>query len=224
MNHSEFENNPLPESYIVDIPFYGNMPSEIAPYGEYCHQMCVKMILESLMPETVFGLDELVHITGKRRGGTYPTHTLIWLVEHGFEVVQRASFDWEAFRDRGPEYYAELGEGQLNYNARSDLEYEQRAVDSFLNTVNVIRERPTVDDIKRAIVEGWYVRVGVDAGVLNPEKQGYFGHSVVPIGYEENDILFHDPGLPQRQARRETIECFQAAMDSFGGIMDQIRL
>ena len=67
------------------------------------------------------------------------------------------------------------------------------------------------------------MRVSVDAGILDPSKGGYFGHSVVVLGFEDDKVIFHDPGLPSQAYRRERREVFQGAMDSFGGMMDLIK-
>ncbi len=217
-----------PRSLLLDVPFYPNIGrSTYAPYGAYCQQVCFKMILGAMLPgvERNLTLPDLEAITGKSEGGTFPTHYLMWFADSGFEVKQRASFDWLAFRDKGINYYRELfGEQHAAFNARSDLAHEQRVVDDFLSVVPVVAERPTVADIRQLLREGWYLRAGVDAGILDAQKDGYFGHSVVPIGYDGDDIIFHDPGFPPQEARHENAELFQAAMDSFGGILDQVRL
>jgi uncharacterized protein YvpB len=49
------------------------------------------------------------------------------------------------------------------------------------------------------------------------------GHSVVIVGFEDDNVVFHDPGLPAMAARHETKKLFQEAMDSFGGELDAIR-
>lgn len=186
-------------------------------YGEHCLQVSLKMILGILEPEKEYDLKELEAITHKGPGGTFASHYLMWLSKRGFDVVRVSSFDWEAFRDKGVDYFAELGKDQLAYNSHSNLDYERSVINDFLASVPTLRRRPTVSDIKTAFEEEWQVRVSIDAGVLDPTKTGYFGHSVVALAVEGGDIVFHDPGLPGRAYRREPTEAFQRAMGSFGG-------
>ncbi|HEX6258593.1 MAG TPA: hypothetical protein VFZ48_03875 [Candidatus Saccharimonadales bacterium] len=205
------------------VPFFENLESENAPYGEHCLEVCVKMILAHLEPEKEYTLDELEKITNKGPTVTFASHYLMWLQRRGFNVMQIANFDWEAFRDEGADYYAKLGDGQLDFNTRGDLERERGVVDDFLASVPVLKRHPTVNDIATALDEKWLVRVSIDGGKIDLAKKGYFGHSVVVLGVEGDSVIFHDPGLPAQAYRRERREVFQGAMDSFGGMMDLIK-
>jgi hypothetical protein len=221
--HEHVYNERLSESRPSPVPFYKNIESINAPYGEHCLEVCLKMILGTLEPEKKYTLGELESITNKGPAVTFASHYLMWLQRRGFNVMQIANFDWEAFRDEGADYFAKLGDGQLDFNTRSDLERERSVVDDFLTNIPVLKRNPTVNDIVTALDEKWLVRVSVDAGILDPVKGGYFGHSVVTLGLENNRVIFHDPGLPGQAYRSEPKEIFQAAMDSFGGMMDLIK-
>ena len=87
----DFPKIPLPErSFLRRIPFYSNIndqfaPKEDSPFGGYCHEMILKMILKDTFPDRDFSLLELKQITRRRQGSTFPTHSLINLQKMGFE-------------------------------------------------------------------------------------------------------------------------------------------
>jgi hypothetical protein len=112
------------------------------------------MILGVLEPEKEYSLEELEGITHKGPGGTFASHYLMWLSKRGFDVVRVSGFNWEAFRDRGIDYFAELGKDQLAYNLRSNLDYERSVIDDFLASVPTIRRRPTIMNLPRAHARG----------------------------------------------------------------------
>ncbi|MDF2460788.1 MAG: hypothetical protein K0S68_191 [Candidatus Saccharibacteria bacterium] len=209
----------------TNIPFYPSFPTKKYPEGEDCLQMCLKMMLGVLMPGREFTLTELERVTKKvPDGGTFATHYLIWLVDQGFEVKRWDTHDWAAFGREGIEYIRRvLGEEIAAYNAKiADVAAEQTVVPEFLRKVTIVPERPTVDTAERLLNDGWLVRIAVNQRLLN-RRPGFVGHSVVLVGFEGDDVIFHDPGLPAHANRRESRAHFQQAMESYGSELDAIR-
>jgi hypothetical protein len=187
--------------------------------------MSLKMMLGVLMPEREFSLAELEEITHKQPdAGAFATHHLIWMVENGLEVQHWDTHDWPAFRDDGLDYIRRtVGDDAANYAATgSDIPAEQAVIDRFLEVVPMIKKKPRIADMEQLFDEGWLVRAGVNSRVLN-NRDGYVGHSVVITGFEDDDVIFHDPDVPGTANRRSPRELFQAAMDSFGGEIDAVR-
>lgn len=210
----------------TDIPFYPSFATKAFPEGEHCVVMSLKMILAVLMPERKFTLKELENIAHKSpEGGAFATHYLIWLADQGFEIKRWDTHDWKAFEQEGIEYIRRtIGDEAAEYTAKTaDIPYEQSVVDEFLSKVTLIRQKPTMEIAEQAFREGWTLRAPVNSRILN-RREGYMGHSVVIIGFEGDDVIFHDPGLPPEAARRESKSLFQKAMDSFGGELDAIRV
>jgi hypothetical protein len=208
-----------------DIPFYASFPTPKWPEGEHCVQMSLKMILGVLMPGREFTIEELERITHKVPGaGSFATHHLIWLVEHGFDVQRWDTYDWPAFRDEGLEYIRRtLGEDAAKYAANSsDIPSEQAVIDQFLDKVPIIKRHPKIANVEKLFNEGWLVRTPINSCIIN-HKPGYIGHSVVITGFDADSVIFHDPDLPGTPNRRVSRELLQEAMDSFGGEIDAVR-
>lgn len=187
--------------------------------------MSLKMILGVLMPERQFTIEELEKITGKAtEGGAFATHYLIWMVDQGFEVKRWDTHDWKAFEREGVDYIRRvIGDGAADYVAEfADIPYEQSVVDEFLEKVRLVPQKPTVDMAEKAFRDGWLLRAAVNSRILN-NREGYMGHSIVITGFDGDEVIFHDPGLPAEANRRASREVFQRAMDSFGGELDAIR-
>lgn len=209
----------------TDIPFYESFATPGHPTGVHCIEISLKMILGALMPGREFTVEELEAITGKQpEKGAWEMQYLIWLVDNGFEVQHWATFDYGAFEKEGIEYIRRAyGDETAEYQLReSDVPGAQKMIKPYLEKVTNVKKSPAVADIKDLMDDGWIVRASVNSRLLQG-KDEYYGHSVVVIGFEGDDIIFHDPGLPPVRARRESCELFQRAMDSFGGEIDAIR-
>jgi len=209
----------------TDIPFYPSFATKAFPEGEHCVVMSLKMILGVLMPEHEFTIEELEKITHKApEGGAFATHYLIWLADQGFEIKRWDTHDWKAFEKEGIEYIRRaIGDEAAEYTAKSaDVPYEQSVVDEFLQKVTIVKQKPTIEIAEQAFQEGWLLRAPVNSRILN-RRSGYEGHSVVIVGFDGDDVIFHDPGLPAKENRRESRQLFQKAMDSFGGELDAVR-
>ena len=67
-----------------------------------------------------------------------------------------------------------------------------------------------LEDLKHTLKSGNPVIVLLDAGILYGGIQG-FGHFVVVTGFDSNDIIYHDPDIPDGQDARCSIEIFMQA-------------
>lgn len=210
----------------LTIPFYPNQATPSHPEGAYCQEMSLKMLLGYFEPTRIYELAELEKITDRtpEKSGWEMAYTL-WLMEHGYEVKRFSAFDYKAFQKKGLEYIREeYGDETAEWqNANSDVPKAQAQVASYLARVDLVSKKPTIEDIKQVMQDGYLVKVAVDSGDLN-NLGNYVGHFVVVTGYDDTSIWFHDPGLPPLENRHVSYELFQKAMDSFGGEMDAIRL
>lgn len=182
------------------------------------------MILGFFEPNKRYSLTDMEQITDKQpEKGTWEMQWSLWFVNHGYEVKHYSNFDYTAFQNKGVEYIREaFGDEIASWQEEnSDFEEAMRLTPEYLARIEVIPEQPTIQDIKDAYSNGYLAKVCVNQSTLN-SKKGYVGHSVVVTGFDDENIWFHDPGLPALENRKVSHELFQKAMDSFGGEMDVI--
>ncbi len=67
-----------------------------------------------------------------------------------------------------------------------------------------------IDDLKQETKEGRPVIVLIDPSHLYGGISG-FGHFLVIIGFEDKDIMYHDPDVPEGEFMRCNLETFQRA-------------
>ena len=67
-----------------------------------------------------------------------------------------------------------------------------------------------IDDLKYSLKNGKPVIVLLDPGILYGGIQG-FGHFVVITGFDNNNITYHDPDIPDGQDAKCSIEIFMQA-------------
>ena len=108
---------------VKKIPFFANLPD-----GTHCYQSALKMIL-TYFTQKDFSFAELDQISGKLEGKwTWPTTSLIWLLDNGFEIKLIEEFNYESFGKEGKDYLIKrCGEEVANaQEANSDLPREQK--------------------------------------------------------------------------------------------------
>lgn len=181
-----------------DVPFFENTPDDT-----HCFQAALRMVLKYFRPEQDFSWEDLEGITAKKGDlWTWPTAGLMWLQDEGFKVRVVESFDYEDFIERGGSYLVEtfgkdVGGAQV---AHSDIEQERRLAKGLLEKVNVEKRIPELVEIESSLRDGWLVICNVNSMLLN-HKSGYVGHFVVVIGYDNDSLKIHDPGLPGLEGR-----------------------
>ncbi len=207
------------------IPFYQAFPTPGHPKGVHCVETALKMILGYFEPDREYSINELEKITAKKpEKGSWSFDWSIWFVAQGYNIKHYSTFDFEAFKRDGVEYIRrdygdEIADWQLT---NSDIGRARSLVDEYLEKVEIVNRKPTIEDIRSEISQKSVVKPMVNSNVLNNMK-GYEGHSVVVLNIDNEYIWFHDPGLPAFKNRKINHEKFQSAMNSFGGEMDVIR-
>ena len=186
------------------VPFYPNLPDDT-----HCNQAALRMMLKYFLPDCEFSWEELEKMTAKMPGkATWPAQMLINLADMGFDVVMVESFDAEAFVKDGGDYLkrefgAETAEWQI---ANSDIPQEQRLYKKLLNSrVNYQKRIPLMGDIRDYLKRGYLVKLTLNSRKLN-HRQGYVGHSIVVYDINDENVTFHDPGLPAKESRIESLE------------------
>lgn len=171
------------------------------------------MILKFFWPDKEFSFEQLDEITGKYPdGSTWAAQGHVWLVEQGFEVAYWTLIEWEKFAADGSDYLAkefgqEVAEWQI---ANTDIEKEQARAQTALRKVPTYQKEPHIADIMRFLDEGYLIKCTVNSSKLN-NRDGYAGHVIVVKGYQDGQLIIHDPGLPPLKDRRISYDDFEEA-------------
>jgi len=205
----------------INVPFVSNTADDT-----HCLQAAYMIIAKHFDQTFSIDMGEWSELTGYEEDlGTWANAGLVWFKEHGYDVFHYELFDFEEFIKRPKGYLIEVhgkDAGIWGYNHTNvpvEIERMKKLIASGISE----RRRPTMDDIKRFIDDGYLVRVTVNCGTLNRDRK-YVGHAVVVIDYDETHIHFHDPGLPPIPNRRVTFEEFEAAWSDQEKELDAIRL
>lgn len=188
--------------------FYPNKSDDL-----HCSQAVIRMILKHFLPEKKFSWDEIDKLTGFKKGlWTWDLKSSIELAKMGFNVYDKALFDYERFsKEKGQylieRYGKEVGEAQIK---NSDILSETKRIREYLKLVKTDNTIATLRDIKRLLKDGYLVVCNVNSRVL-ANKKGYVGHFVLVFDVGDNKILLHDPGLPPKPNRKVPVSIFQKA-------------
>ena len=192
----------------LDIPFYANTKD-----NTHCFQAALKMVLKYFKPEENFTFEQLDKVTAKVEGlWTWPMAGSIWMQENGFEVVDVEEFDHDKFANEGisymeKEFGKEVADAQEKH---SDIEQEQRFSKIFLEKVAVQKRIPVLEDLRKFLKKGYLIICNVNSKALK-EIQGYSGHAVVIIGFDESNFFIHNPGLPAIENQKVSFKLFEKA-------------
>jgi hypothetical protein len=190
------------------VPFYSNTKDDT-----HCYQAALRMVLGRFKPEVTYSFEELDVLTDKIDGKwTWPQAGLVSLIEKGFEVVIIDAFDYERFVNEGvqhleDEYGKEVAKEQESH---SDIPNAIKNIQKMLKHNIRIEDTPSLELLRKYIDDGYLLICNVNSSLLNG-KEGYVGHFVVVYKMDENNITFHDPGLPAKKARTEMLDKFYDA-------------
>lgn len=190
------------------IPFFANLAD-----GTHCYQAALKMILTHWTGgEPSF--DDLDRLSGKREGKwTWPTASLIWLMEQGFELKLIETFSFEDFAKEGKNYLVrkcgqEVADAQ---EQNSDLPREQELAVQFVKKGGRVDFRiPEWKDLENLFKDDYLMICNINANCLY-NHPGYSGHFVVPVTMDEESVTLHDPGLPPAPFLKVSREQFEKA-------------
>lgn len=203
------------EREIRDVPFVGNPDDRCVP-------ATIGMVLGYFMPEKHFSMADLEKICGYEKGrGTWPAEFMLNLADMGFQVHWIEDFDHEQFVANPKKYLRSIlddkaYEWQVTH---SNLEQEAARTKRYMTKGLPLEKRQgTNDDIRGFLDNGWLVRLEVNARTLS-NKPGYDGHSILVIGYTDDEVIIHNPDgdSGNKPAQHVTWELLDKAWKEFGG-------
>jgi hypothetical protein len=192
------------------VPFYANTPDDT-----HCYQAALRSVLKYFLPNNEYHWEELEEMTAKKANlWTWPTQGLITLHKIGFDIIDISDFDIEQFINTGEEYLLqeygkEVADEQVKH---SDIQQERALYKEFIQHIKFQKRIPKIEDLEYFVEKGYLIICNVNSKALN-NQQGYVGHFVVIIGYDDNHLYLHDPGLPPLQDRKVTYEHFMKAWE-----------
>lgn len=192
---------------MKNVPFFPNHPD-----GTHCYQAALKMVL-TYFTNREWSYTELIQITGKLEGKwTWPTTSLLWLLDHGYDVRLIEEFSYEEFAQRGKDYLIKkCGEEVADIQeVNSDLPREQKLAAEVAKRSPVDFRIPSWKDLEQLFKEGYLIICNINASSLYHRK-GYSGHFVVPVAVRVTEITLHDPGLPPSPSITVSKQTFEKA-------------
>ncbi|MEX0918742.1 MAG: hypothetical protein WDZ85_02125 [Candidatus Paceibacterota bacterium] len=196
---------------MLNIPFYKNTKDDTR-----CLPACWRMVLKYYLPNKNYPYHILDPLIGhKPKQWTWQSQGLLYLANLGFEVVNIENLDYKKFVRQGKKYLAqiwskEVFEVQEKY---SDLDNEQIQARKLIKNplIKLINKKISISDIERYFYDGFLVMISINPYVLE-RKKGYASHLVLITAIEDNNITFHDPGLPPIKNRKVGRKTFIKAM------------
>lgn len=200
---------------LPDVPFVANPDDRCVP-------ATIAMVLAYFLPARRYTLADAERLSGYEKGrGTWQTLSMLNLAELGFELRWVEDFDHARFA-ADPEAYLrtildpEALDWQLHH---TNLKLEATRMREYLARGLPVEQRAgTNDDVRRFLDDGWLVRIEVNSRPLSA-RDGYIGHSVLAIGYDETGVVLHNPDGENgnRPAQHVPWELFDRAWREFGG-------
>lgn len=157
--------------------------------------------------------ETLDKISGKLSGKwTWPTLSMLWFLENGYEIKLIEEFDYLEFGKKGKGYLvekcgADVADAQ---EKNSDLAREQKLALEFHQKGKIEFRIPAWEDLQNLLADGYLLILNVNAALMHGQK-GYSGHFVVPVAVTDNEIILHDPGLPPTPSLTIGRDVFEAA-------------
>ncbi len=192
---------------------------ENADDGDHCTQAVYLMILDHFMPRHAYTMDEVAAKTGfEINKGSWPIGGMLWFKQLGFEVINITNFDYLKFSQDAKKYLRDIlskdaAEAEIN---DTNIAAEERRAHLVAESDFVVKKVPQIEDILKALDEGYLVHCGVDAAILEDMDEDYLGHGILIVGYDEDSIIFNDPGLPAQKDKKASRALFDKAWSGEG--------
>lgn len=190
------------------VPFYANLPD-----NTHCTQACFRMVLKYFQPDRDYSWDELDRITAKVDGlWTWWMAGYLWLNENGYDAWDIGTFNYTRFVDEGGAYLIErygLEAGQTRIDM-SNIEQERVITQNYIEVRQGDNRPAELIDIENYLDSGHLVMCSVNGQKLINEP-GFSGHSVLVIGYDEENLMLHNPGLPGQERQLVSKKHFASA-------------
>ena len=190
------------------VPFFGNTKDDT-----HCVQAVFRMVLKYFRPKENFGWKELDRISKKEKElGTWLVPALIWFVGQGFDVVNVEPFDYTRYSRENGSYIKRAFSKRVAewYLEKSNLKSIKQYIPEFLRKIKTHKRYAEINEVRELLDKGYLVTSDVNSDVLNSRK-GYNSHLVLIIGYDKDNFILHDPGLPPRKNRKIISKLFQRA-------------
>ena len=193
---------------VYDVPFVPNTKDDL-----HCLQAAYMMIVKYFKPGFKMDWDKWSKITGfEVDKGTWASAGVLWFNSNGFDVKHYEVFDYDEFFKRGGDYLLQIsgksvGQWQIEH---SNIPLEQKRAKQMIDRGLLEYKEPTIGDIKDYLDKGYLLHVLLNSRRLNG-KDGYFGHAVTAIGYDERSLIVHDPGSSPYPNRSILFDDFEAA-------------
>lgn len=189
------------------VPFYANIDST------HCYQACLRMIMKYFYPQREYSWQELRQASAKAEGlWTWPMAGMVWLQQSGLELLNVEDFDYERFITEGEEYLIErsgetVARKQIEH---SDIEQEYHYARELLKNITTEARVPSQAELKQKLDGGDLVVCNVNSHTL-AGREGYVGHFVLLIDYDDKGFTLHNPGPPGIEAQHVTSDVFEKA-------------
>lgn len=199
-----------------------NNVSFIPNPDDRCVVSVIGMVLGYFMPERQFTMPELEKLVGYEKGrGTWKALSMLNLAKLGFKVHWIEDFDHEQFV-ADPKGYLHTILDDKTYEwqvTHGDLEQEAERIKQYMQSgLPLEKRKATNEDIKRFLEDGWLVHLEVNARTLSG-KAGYDGHSILVIGYNDKEVIIHNPDGESGNKPNQHVswELLNKAWKEFGG-------
>ena len=190
------------------VPFYPNSPDDMR-----CVSAVFGMIL-NYFTHRKYSWRELDDLTGHRsKKGTWFFPVLTKLKKKGFEIEVIDTFDYKKCYEEREKYlrkYFKNPQALKFCLERTDLFDKIELLPEFIKTIKPKKKSPDIKDIGNFLKKGYLIAVELDMGVLN-NRDSYISHLILIIGFDKDNFIFHDPGLPPIKNRKVSKEIFEKA-------------
>ena len=189
-------------------PFYANRADD-----KSCSLAVYRSLIEKFTGKPV-DWAYVEKLTGfKPEIAAWTVKALTDLTKEGWDIKVFEPFDYNIYLTEGESYLkAQFGEEIADWQIKNSNVIEMKQyIPEFLKKVNITVKNPSIEDIENMMDEGRLVSLVLNSKALN-NQPGYVGHSVLIFDYDDDNLKFHDPGLPGVKSRIEKKELVLMAM------------
>lgn len=183
---------------ILSIPFYENKGD-----GNQCMQVAMKSVLKHFLNKDL-SLARLDELTGRKNGlWTWTPQIVTVLHDLGLKIKYYSKSDLEPFLQGEPfmrKYFGKDADKILKF---TDLPIVLKSINKVLKYNLFEKRKLTFDEIESHIEQGHVPLMIIDHNKIIKKEGLYQGHSVVVIGFDDQNVFYHESGPKNPEAKKK---------------------
>ncbi len=179
---------------------YPNVPFYKSPTDTHCAQAAIRMGYEFFEPNKTWTWNELDELSGHREGVvTWNMRLYVETAKMGYDTIIYDPLDYQQILEDFESYnYEKFSPEHAKLNIEmSDVPQVMADAKLLIDNLDKLKLHQgsySTEEYKALLDQGYLIYTWVDQCMYVDSKRGFWPHSILVYGYNDEGVMAHDPG------------------------------